>query len=102
MDKGEFAKEAPNKNSETLMVYVTAPKALKLAMAIHLSQTPLRAALRQDITSIKISSKYAAYANVFSANLAMELSKNPDINEYAIELIESKQLPYKPIYRLIH
>ena len=30
----------------------------------------------------------------------MELPKNFDINEYTIELIKGKQLPYDPIYSL--
>ena len=30
----------------------------------------------------------------------MELPKNTDINEHVIELIESKQPPYKPVYSL--
>ena len=30
----------------------------------------------------------------------MELLENTDINEHAIELIKSKQLPYGPIYSL--
>lgn len=33
-------------------------------------------------------------------DLVMELPKNTGINKYAIELIEGKQLPYKPIYIL--
>lgn len=37
---------------------------------------------------------------MFSFNLVMELPENTSINEYAIELKKSKQLPYRPIYSL--
>lgn len=56
--------------------------------------------LQQDKASNKIILKYADYAKSFSLNLAMKLPKNIGINKYAIELIEGKQLPYKPLYSL--
>ena len=36
----------------------------------------------------------------FSPDLAMELSENTGINEYAIKLVEGTQPPYSPIYSL--
>lgn len=44
--------------------------------------------------------KYFDYVNVFSFNLALELPKNTDINIYTLELIEKKQLSFRPIYVL--
>lgn len=44
--------------------------------------------------------KYSDYANVFSFDLVIELPENTEINEHIIELIESKQSPYGPIYAL--
>lgn len=39
---------------------------------------------------IKVSKKYADFANVFFSDLAMELLKNTYINKYAIELKDNK------------
>lgn len=40
------------------------------------------------------------YANIFLFDYVMELSKNININEYTIKLIEGKQLLYGLIYSL--
>ena len=71
-----------------------------LELAVHPSQAPLLAALQPDKALTKISSEYADYTDVFSSDLAMELSENTSINEHAIELVEGKQPPYSPIYSL--
>ena len=47
-----------------------------------------------------ILAKYFDYANVFSLDLTIELPENTKINEYAIKLINRKELLYKPIYAL--
>ena len=44
--------------------------------------------------------KYSDYADVFSADLPMELPENTGMNEHTIELIEGKHPPYGPIYSL--
>ena len=44
--------------------------------------------------------EYSNYSNVFLAENAAELSENTGVNEHAIELGESKQPPFKPIYSL--
>ena len=67
---------------------------------VHPSRAAQIAALEWDKALTEISSKYADYAYVFSVDLAMELPKNIGINEFAIKLIEGKQLPYGPIYSL--
>ncbi len=46
---------------------------------------------------LKISSKYADFANVFSPKLAIKLSKHTKIKNHAIE---DWQPPYGPIYSL--
>ncbi len=42
--------------------------------------------------SIKIPSKYLDYTDIFSFNLVIELPKITGINEYAIKLVDNKQL----------
>ena len=54
--------------------------------------------LQVDKTFIKVLIQYLSYADIFSLDLAIELSKNISINKHAIKLINEKQLPYKPIY----
>ena len=71
-----------------------------MELAIQPSQAPLLAALQQDKAPIEIPSEYTDYAKVFSPNLAIRLPENTGINEHAIELVESKQLSYRPIYSL--
>ncbi len=44
--------------------------------------------------------EYADYADKFSPDLVMGLPENTGINKYAIELIEDKQPPHRPIYSL--
>ncbi len=50
--------------------------------------------------SIKISTKYFDYVDIFLFDLAMELPENIGINEYVIKLIDEKQPFYRPIYIL--
>ena len=100
IDKHEFAKAALGENSETFVVHVAALEAPEPAMSIHPSRAPLLAALQQDKAPTEIPSEYADYADVFSFDLAMELPENTGINEHAIELVEGKQPPYRPIYSL--
>ncbi len=98
IDKKEFAKPALDENLETFVVHVSA---LDIAEpSIRLSRAAQIAALQWDKAPIKIPIKYSDYANIFSSDLAMELSENTGINEYAIKLIERKQPPYGPIYAL--
>lgn len=49
---------------------------------------------------MKFAAKYFEYINVFSFDLVIKLLENTEINKYAIELINSKQSPYKLIYTL--
>ncbi len=100
IDKHEFAKAALGENSETFVVHIAALEAPEQAMSVDPSRTSLPAALQQDKAPTKIASEYADYSDVFLFDLAMELPENTGINENAIELVESKQPPYGPIYNL--
>ena len=48
----------------------------------------------------KISAEYLDFADVFSPDLASKLSKYTGINNHAIELVNSQQPSYGPIYSL--
>lgn len=56
--------------------------------------------MQEDKALTEISSKNLDYTDVFWANLAIELLKQNGIYDYAIKLIKSKQLFYRPIYSL--
>lgn len=56
--------------------------------------------LQANKALIEIFFEYLDYANVFLANLAIELLKHNDINDHAIKLVNSKQSCYKLIYNL--
>ncbi len=44
--------------------------------------------LKADKAFIKVPSKYADFADVFSPKLAIELPKHTRINDHAIELVD--------------
>ena len=82
INKKEFAKTVLDEESETFVVYVAALKTSpgSVGMTIHPSRAAQIAALKQDEAPIKVLSKYADYADVFSFNLAIELPENTGIN----------------------
>lgn len=81
-----------------MVVHISALKAI--GESIYSSQIAQIAAFELDKAHTKILTEYSNYADVFSSNLAIELSKNTGINEHAIELIDGKELPYGHIYAL--
>ena len=56
--------------------------------------------LKVDEALIKIPSKYADFADVFSLKLVAELPKHTRIHDHAIELVDDWQLSYGLIYSL--
>ncbi len=95
IDKREFAKVAIDENSEIFVMHMSALDIAELL--IHPSQAAQIATLQLDKVLTEIPTKYSDYADVFSLDLAMELPENIGMNKHAIELIEEKQLPYRPI-----
>ena len=70
-------------------------------MALFTSFTSVYISYRLQITSliakkgfIKIFTKYANFANMFSLDLASKFSKYIKINNHAIELINGQQPPF--------
>ena len=97
IDKKEFAKAPLDEESETFVVHVAILEAPLAGMAIHPSWEAQILVLIQDKTPTEVLSEYANYVDVFLFDLAIELPKNTGINEYAIELQDDKQPPYRPI-----
>ena len=48
----------------------------------------------------KVPDEYINFANVLYPDLASELPEHTGINDHAIELVNSQQPPYRPIYSL--
>ena len=67
-------------------------------MPVYSKKQAQDGALLFDKAFTKVSAEYSNYNNVFSAKNAAELLENTKINEYAIELKESKQPPFDLIY----
>ena len=57
-------------------------------------------ALLFDKGPTEVLAEYFDYNNIFSAENAVELSKNTGMNKHAIKLEESKQPPFSLIYNL--
>lgn len=85
-------------NAKTFVVYIITLLA-PVIQVYHSCQVQLRLLLA-DKAPIKVPPKYLDYANIFLFDLEIELPKNTSINEYAIKLVEDKQLLYRPIYSL--
>ena len=100
IDIKEFAKAALDEESETFVVYVATLESPLAGMTIHPSPEAQIAVLIQDKAPTKVLLKYTNYTNVFSFDLAMELTKNTGINEHVIKLQDAKQPSYGSIYSL--
>ena len=102
INKKEFVKAVLDEESKTFVVHVAALEAPlgSAEMTIHPAWASQIVALTQDEAPTKVPPKYADYADVFSFDLAMELSENTGINKHAIKRQDGKQPPYGPIYSL--
>ncbi len=97
IDKKEFAKAALDENVEAFVVHV-ASLSLGSKMSIHPARKAQIASLLTE--EVTILAKYLDYTDVFLKDSAAELLKQTDLNEHAIDLIESKQPLYRFIYSL--
>ena len=102
----EFVIAALDVNSETFMVHVAIreqkemPVHFERQVQIETQSGVQVGALLFDKAPTEVSAEYSDYSNVFSAENAAKLSENTGINGHAIELEESKQPPFRPIYSL--
>ena len=95
IEKKEFAKAALDENSETFVIYVAS---LSLVPGIHPDrETQIASLLTKEV---KIPDKYSDFTDVFSEEKTLVLLERTEFNEHAIDLEDSKQPPYGPIYSL--
>lgn len=69
-------------------------------MSIYPFWTAQLASLIADKAFIAIFIEYPNFAYMFSSESDAKLPKYTTINDHLIKLINSQQLPYKPIYNL--
>lgn len=82
------------------VIHIIGLKLSKTAISIYQSRISLLTTLRRNKISIKIPAECVEYLDIFSLDLAKELSENTGINKYTIKLIKGKELPFDPIYSL--
>lgn len=81
-------------------MYIVALKALLAKIKIYPLRKVQITTLKQNEASIKVSTKYTNFANIFSEKKILVLPKQIKFNQYAIELKRDKQLFYRLIYSL--
>ena len=69
-------------------------------MPVHSKKQAQIRALLFDMASTEVLVEYFNYNNVFLVKNIVKLPENTGINEHAIKLEKSKQLPFGPIYSL--
>ena len=100
----KFVIAALDPEYETSVVHVESvssialPNSSLLKLNFHLFHRPLMSGFIIKKTSTKVSAKYSNFIDILSPDLAFELLKHIGINNHAIELVDSQQPPYRPIY----
>ena len=103
VDKKEFAAAALYPEHETYVVHVGSVSFNVLPsflLHVYLFCKPQISGLIVEEAPTKVPAKYSDFADVFSPDLASELSEHTGINNHAIELLGDQQPPYRPIYNL--
>ena len=85
-------------DSETFVVHVAIRE--REEMPVHVEKQAQVGGLLFNKAPTKIPAEYFDYSNVFSAENAVELLENTEMNEHAIKLEEDKQLPFGLIYSI--
>ena len=104
--KKEFAAAALNLEYETYVVHVglvssdVLPSSSSLEFDVHPFHRPQVFSLIAKKTPTKVPDEYSDFPDVFSLDLASKLPKHIRINNHIIELVDSQQPPYEPIYSL--
>ena len=86
--KKEFIAVVLNLKHKVFVVYV-ATFSIDLGDEVHPSKKAQIAYLKADKVSIKVSSKYADFVDIFSPKLAVKLLEYTGINNYAIKLVDN-------------
>ena len=84
--------------SETFVMHMAIQEREK--MLVHSKKQAQVEALPFVKALTEVPAEYPNYSNIFLAENAAELLENTGINEHAIELKESKQLPFGLIYSM--
>ena len=100
MGKKEFAATALNPKHEAYAVHVASLSSTP-SLDVHPSRKPQISGLIAEEAPTKVPAKYSDFADVFSPDLASELSEHTGINDHTIELVDGQQRPYRPIYSLV-
>lgn len=88
-----------DKNFKTFVIYITALETIRTdGIAVYISYVTQIVVFKWDKVLTKVVAKYIDYADIFLFNLVIELLKNTNINQYAIELVKNKHLLYGFIY----
>ena len=95
INKEEFAKVALDGNSKTFVIYMAS---FNLVPGIHPDRETQIASLLTE--EVKIPDKYLDFTDVFSKEKALVLPERTKLNKHAIDIENSKQPPYGPIYSL--
>ena len=102
--KKKFAAIALDLEHETYVIYVGSVVSIALPspspLDVHPFYRPQIAGLMAKKTLTKVHAKYLDFADVFFLDLASKLPRYTKINDHAIELVDSQQPPYRPIYSL--
>lgn len=89
-----------DEESEIFVMHIATLEAPLSRMTIHSLQKARITTLKQNEASIEVSTKYFNFADIFCKEKALVLPEQTDLNKHAIELENSKQLLYEPIYNL--
>ena len=98
--KKEFTAAAFNLGHDTFIIYIAFLESPSQEGNVHPSRKALIAALMANEAPISIPTKYYDFADVFSPELALKLSKHTGIYDHAIKLVDDWQPSYGPIYSL--
>ena len=104
--KKEFAVAALDPEHGTYVVHVglvssnALPSFSPLELDIHPFRRPQVSGLIAKEAPTKVPAEYSDFTDVFSSDLASELSKHIGINNHAIKLVDGQQPPYGSIYSL--
>lgn len=90
IDKKEFAPAILNTNNKTFVMYVAALNIRGTNIAIHSFWVAQIELLKANKAFTTVSAKYSHYTNIFILEIAAELLKYTDINNYTFELEKSK------------
>ena len=96
--KKEFAAAELDPKYETYVVYVGSVSFVaslsSFPLDVYPSRRPQIAGLIAKEAPTKVLAEYANFADVFSPDLVSKLPKHTGINDHAIELVDSQQLPW--------